>query len=58
MQLQRLTFVEHIADRTVIDDHDSAQIRLDGRQVLDIRAISLSAILPVESAMKVFSLRF
>ena len=50
--------MEYIAHRTVVENHDFAQIGFDLCQVLDVCAIAERAVLAVVSAAKVFSFAF
>ena len=52
----RLTFVKNVAHRAIVQDHDLAQVRLDLRQVLDVRAVAVRAVLPVVAAREVGAL--
>jgi len=52
-----LTLVEDVAHRAVINDHDSAQIRLHLGQVLDIGPIAECAMLPIIPSREVLALR-
>lgn len=49
--------VEHVAERAVVEDHDTAQVRLDGAQVLDKGAVPEGAVLPVVPAREVLAVR-
>lgn len=51
-----LTFVKDVAHRTVVQDHDLAEVRLDLSKILDVCAIAESAVLAVVAASKVFAL--
>lgn len=51
-----LTLVKQIAQGTVIQDHDLAQVRLDRAEVLDEGSLAEGAVLPVVSRRKVFPL--
>lgn len=54
--MRQLTLVEYVADRTVIEDHDLGQIRLNTAQILDVCAVSKGAMLSVVPAYKVLAL--
>ena len=53
----RLTFVEDVAHRAVINDHDFAKVRLHLGKVLDISSVSEGTMLPVIAACEVLAFR-
>ncbi len=53
-----LTFMEDIAHRTIVQNHDFAKVRLHLRKVLDVGTIAESAVLSVVSPSKVLALDF
>ena len=54
---KRLTLVKDVAHGTIIDDHDSAEIRLNLGQIFDISPVAERAVLPVVPSRKVLALR-
>jgi hypothetical protein len=54
----QLTFMKNVAHRTVVQDHDFAEIWLYLRKILDICAVAESAVLSVVSTSKVLALNF
>lgn len=50
--------MEYIAHRTVVENHDFAQIGFDLCQVLDVCAIAKSAMLTIVSAAEIFTFAF
>jgi hypothetical protein len=53
-----LTLMEHITQGTIIQNHDLAQVWLNGAQVLDESAMSVGTMLAVISTRKEFALLF
>lgn len=51
------TLVEHVAERTVVQYHHLAQIRLDRAEILNERPVPERAMLPVVPCRKEFPLR-
>jgi hypothetical protein len=56
--MSKLTFVKNIADWTVVNNHDTAEIGFNNREILDVCSVTLCAMLPVISSREVFSLQF
>lgn len=52
----RLTLVEHVTERAVVQYHDLAKIRLHRAQVFDESPVSECAVLPVVSRREKFPL--
>lgn len=51
-----LTWVKHIAQGAVIENHDFTEIRLDLSKILDVGPVTESAVLPVVSSDKILAL--
>lgn len=51
------TLVEHVAERTVVKNHDLAKIRLDRAEILDECSMAECTMLAVVSPGEVFSFR-
>ena len=49
--------MKHIAQRAIIEDHDLAEVGLDGAEVLDERAVSEGAVLSVVPRREELALR-
>jgi len=50
------TFMENVRHGRVVKDHHAAKVRLDLRQVFDIRAVAVRAVLAVVAAGEVLAL--
>lgn len=50
--------MEHVAEWTIVQDHDLTQIRLDSTQVLDEGTVSECTVLPVIPCREELPLRF
>ena len=44
------TFMEYRGHRRVVEDHNAAEVRLNLRQIFDVRAVSECAVLAVVAA--------
>jgi hypothetical protein len=54
--LADLTWVEDVAQRAVVQNHDLAEIRLDLGEIFDVSPVAESAVLPIVSPHKVLAL--
>jgi hypothetical protein len=50
-----LTFMEDVADRAVVDDHDLAEIRFDLREILDVSSIARRAMISIIASREIFT---
>jgi hypothetical protein len=52
------TWMENVAQRAVIKDHDLAEIRLDLGEIFDVGPVAEGAVLPIVSPHEVLALYF
>jgi hypothetical protein len=50
------TFVEYVAHRGIVDNHDLGEIGLYGRQIFYIGSVSMRAVLAVVTALEILSI--